>query len=172
MPKRGPWGVAVAAALCLGGALRAADPPADEPPAEQAEKTEKAESKGWTLPWMKPKEKAPPRKAPAGKARSKEAASDEPASAKRPSPAEEAARERSREEAALLRRLAVCDQLRLVAVQKKDDGLLREVELLDQRVREVYARKTAHLPAAKLESGAAAKAGRDSSSALVKEDKP
>jgi hypothetical protein len=62
-------------------------------------------------------------------------------------PGAAAAVERSREEATLLRRLAVCDQLKLIAIQNKDDDLLRQAEQLEQRVQAVYAEHIAHLPA-------------------------
>jgi hypothetical protein len=48
---------------------------------------------------------------------------------------------------ALLRRLAVCDQLRLIATQTKDDALLRQADELDERVWRVYAVRGAQSPA-------------------------
>jgi hypothetical protein len=59
--------------------------------------------------------------------------------------ARKAERERSVEEAALLRRLAVCDQLKLVATRTNDDALLERADKLDEEARAVYSRKIAHL---------------------------
>ncbi len=50
---------------------------------------------------------------------------------------------RATEEATLLRRLAVCDQLKLIAVQTHDDSLLRQAEQLEQRVQTAYSRHSA-----------------------------
>jgi len=61
--------------------------------------------------------------------------------------AEIAAAERSREQAALLRRLAVCDQLKTVAYRTKDDALLHRAEQLEEQAQTVYSQRIAHLPA-------------------------
>jgi hypothetical protein len=69
-----------------------------------------------------------------------------------PKPAAQASRaasERGQEQAALLRRLAVCDQLKLIAYQTKDDALLHRAEQLEDRAQSLYNQRIAHLPASK-----------------------
>jgi hypothetical protein len=69
-----------------------------------------------------------------------------------PKPATQASRaasERGQEQAALLRRLAVCDQLKLIAYQTKDDALLHRAEQLEDRAQSLYNQRIAHLPASK-----------------------
>ncbi len=56
------------------------------------------------------------------------------------------ARAKAREEANLLRRLAVCDQLRLIASKTNDDTLARHADELDQRARDIYTQRIAQLP--------------------------
>jgi hypothetical protein len=68
-----------------------------------------------------------------------------PAAPKRINEVDQAAAERSREEAALFRRLAVCDKLMEIAVRNNDNELLRRAETLDERARAAYAQRTAHL---------------------------
>jgi hypothetical protein len=58
---------------------------------------------------------------------------------------DQAAVERSREEAALIRRLEVCDKLMEIAVRTDDNELLHRAEQLDERVRETYAQRTGSL---------------------------
>jgi hypothetical protein len=89
---------------------------------------------------------------------------------------------RAREEAALLRRLAVCDQLKLIAVRTKDDALLNQADHLEEQAQAVYARRIASLPAsragaepvAQVRERAPAKAsGKDRpAAAKVEEEKP
>src|SRR5205823_6667459 len=54
--------------------------------------------------------------------------------------------ERSRQEAALLRRLQVCDKLKDIAVRNQDQELLRQAEELEERAQATYAQRTAHVP--------------------------
>jgi hypothetical protein len=56
------------------------------------------------------------------------------------------AKVKAREEANLLRRLAVCDQVRLIASKTNDDTLARHADELDQRARDIYSRRIARLP--------------------------
>jgi hypothetical protein len=65
----------------------------------------------------------------------------------RSSLADEAIAERAREEAVLLRRLAVCEKLKQVAFQTNDRSLEREAEELDQKAWAAYSQRTAHLSA-------------------------
>lgn len=57
----------------------------------------------------------------------------------------EAAGDRAREEAALMRRLEVCDKLKEIAIRTNDAELLRKAEVLDERARTTYAQRTAYL---------------------------
>jgi hypothetical protein len=69
-----------------------------------------------------------------------------------PKPADQASRaasERGQEQAALLRRLAVCDQLKLIAYQTKDDALLHRAEQLEDRAQSLYNQRISHLPASR-----------------------
>ncbi|HEV3203452.1 MAG TPA: hypothetical protein VGY77_03670, partial [Gemmataceae bacterium] len=59
---------------------------------------------------------------------------------------QEATNERAREQNHLLRRLDVCDQLRLIAIQKKDDNLLQQAEQLETRAWGMYTQRVATLP--------------------------
>jgi hypothetical protein len=52
---------------------------------------------------------------------------------------------RAREQHSLLRRLAVCDQLKLVAVENKDDALLARADQLEQRAQAVYNLRIARI---------------------------
>src|SRR5262249_51237152 len=65
---------------------------------------------------------------------------------RRPSAAESARALRVREEAALHRRVAVCDQLRDVAYRTQDRELLRKAEELEAIAWDTYNVRTAHLP--------------------------
>jgi hypothetical protein len=56
------------------------------------------------------------------------------------------AKAKAREDAKLLRRLAVCDQLRLIASKTNDDTLARHADELDQRARDIYSQRIARLP--------------------------
>jgi hypothetical protein len=60
-------------------------------------------------------------------------------------PAHEAASERAREEAILMRRLEVCDKLKEIALRTNDGELFRRAEVLDERARTTYAQRTSYL---------------------------
>jgi hypothetical protein len=127
----------LAAAVLLGvGTAAAQDRSGDDPPAR------KPPSGGsWLTRWWpfgrKAEEKKPP---PAPEPR-------------RPSAAETARAARVREEAALHRRLAVCDRLREIAAQapSPDHELWRKADELESLAWQTYTLRTAHLPS----SGAA-----------------
>jgi hypothetical protein len=57
----------------------------------------------------------------------------------------DAAAERSRQEAALLRRLQVCDKLKEIAIRTNDAELLRRAEQLEERSQACYTQRTARL---------------------------
>ena len=70
------------------------------------------------------------------------------AQAPKPAPAVDSiATLRAREEAALLRRLAVCDKLKEIAIRTNDSDLLARVEALDERARTTYSQHTARINA-------------------------
>jgi hypothetical protein len=66
---------------------------------------------------------------------------------RRPSVTESARALRGREEAALHRRVAVCDQLRDIAYRTQDRELLRKAEELEALAWDTYTMRTAQLPA-------------------------
>lgn len=145
--RKGGWVVGLAIGLGLAPQLRAGGKPDEAAPAEQ-----KADGGSWLGSWFGAKEKPNAPKAPAsGKAKK-----DGGTGAGKEAAAEEHSAERAREQAALLRRLAVCDQLRAVAARKQDDALMRRADALDERAWDIYTRRVAHLPAgrAAIEPGA------------------
>jgi hypothetical protein len=98
-----------------------------------------AHAAGWDQEPDAPKKPAPkPKKTPA----KKEAVAPKPAPA-----VDQGAAQRAREEAALLRRLAVCDKLKEIAIRTNDSDLLARVEALDERARAAYTQHTASMKA-------------------------
>jgi hypothetical protein len=83
-----------------------------------------------------------PKKNPA---KSKKEVGKEPSPVKPISLADEAAGERARAEANLMRRLQVCDKLTEIALKTNDTPLLHQAEALDERARTAYAQRTSHL---------------------------
>jgi hypothetical protein len=84
---------------------------------------------GWDQEQNAPKRPAPkPKKPPVKKEE-----------AKKPTVVDQSTLARAREEASLLRRLAVCDKLREIAIRTNDGELLRRVDALDERARMTYS---------------------------------
>jgi hypothetical protein len=135
--QKGGWVVAVAVGLSLAPQLWAGEKPDEAAPAEQ-----KTTGASWLGPWFGAKEKPKASKAPASGKATKNAG---PAAGK-DGASEENSAERAREQATLLRRLAVCDQLRTVAARKQDDALMRRADALDERAWDIYTRRVARLP--------------------------
>jgi hypothetical protein len=54
--------------------------------------------------------------------------------------------EQQRQMNALLRRMQVCDRLRLIAEQTGNDELMRQADELEARAEEIYRQQTAQLP--------------------------
>ena len=128
------WSVGTATALLvlgLAGWVRAEDPDDDEPPPAKPAWYQRL------LPFKK-KAAAPPAPQP-----SRETPAPAPV---QPSPAQVAAILQNREKAAVLRRLAVCDKLREIALVREDDELRRKADQLDQRAWDMYLKHTAQLP--------------------------
>jgi hypothetical protein len=65
---------------------------------------------------------------------------------KGPSAVETAAAVRAREKAAYLRRIAVCDNLRAIAVQTNNNELYRKADQLDQRAFAIYKQHLGQAP--------------------------
>ncbi|HEV3447442.1 MAG TPA: hypothetical protein VG099_22565 [Gemmataceae bacterium] len=79
-------------------------------------------------------------------AKPKQQTAHKPAENPKPkNPAHEAASERAREEAILMRRLEVCDKLKEIALRTNDGELFRRAEVLDERARTTYAQRTSYL---------------------------
>jgi hypothetical protein len=144
----GAWGVAASLVVGLGPVAAVA---ADD------DTTAKSSVRGPTWEWKpfgnwfgsaeppKPVEKKVPK--PEQTPAKKTAAAIKPVSL-----VEEAAAKRRREEAALLRRLQACDKLREIAIQTKDNGLLRQAEELEERAQATYAQRTENLHGGGFES--------------------
>jgi hypothetical protein len=84
----------------------------------------------------------PVEKKPAAKSQTTE---KKPALVKPDRVVDELAAGRSREEAALLRRLQACDRLKDVALRSDDKDLLRRAEELEERAQTAYRQRTARL---------------------------
>lgn len=96
------------------------------------------------------------------KAKSAEAAQEERERAeadRRKAQARAAAESRAEAQVTLLRRLSVCDQIRLIASQTQNDELMRRADELDEKARGVYARRIARLPSSQVSAAAPAAGG-------------
>jgi hypothetical protein len=144
MRKLRVWGLT--AALVAGLATAAAQAGDDPEDATEAKPAPKQSSFRWSPGFAKmmglDQKKPEPKKTPPKKK----------AEAKKPDPpskpatvVDEAAAERAREEANLIRRLQVSDRLKEVALKYSDNELLRQAEALDERARTAYAQRTAYL---------------------------
>jgi hypothetical protein len=150
---------AVLAGILLSTAAIAGDPPQDEspPPSPSSNWGGSMHSSSWFKGMFgtqdskkepQPEKKSEPQSEPAPRTDKGPAKDLAPA----PKPADQARRAaslRGQEQAALLRRLAVCDQLKLIAYQTKDDALLHRAEQLEDRAQSLYAQRIAHLPVSK-----------------------
>jgi hypothetical protein len=63
---------------------------------------------------------------------------------------ETAAALRAQEEANFLRRLAVCDRLRQIALETGDEALEKQADVLQEKAEAVYKQKTSSLPISKV----------------------
>jgi hypothetical protein len=142
MRRLGVWG-GIGAALLLGlGVTALADEPADgTAPAARP-------NNGWYGHLFFSNGKAAPAPVPVRNDKKADSKGTKPAEApvKVAPVVDEAAQQRNREEAAYLRRLAVCDKLKQIAYQTNDEKLQRQAEQLDERVWEVYSQRISHLP--------------------------
>jgi hypothetical protein len=138
MRRLGAWKWELALLLGLSTAAAvAADRGIVRPDAEPKKDEAKA---GWLRRWFKGDEEPELPRTEVRKA-------DKPAPQPEARPqVEEAALQRQREEAALYRRLAVCDELNRIALETRDEELIRKASQLTQRVMAAYSQRTAHLP--------------------------
>jgi hypothetical protein len=126
----GAWGVTASVMMALGAAVVAAG---------QADGESKSAPPGLLSGLFGDKSKT---KAKAG-ADKPAPVEDKPSAA---NTAEAAAAEQQRQMNAVLRRMEVCDRLRMVALQSGNEGLMRQADELEGRAREIYQRQTARLP--------------------------
>jgi hypothetical protein len=141
MRKVGAWGLAATVVMGMGVA-RAAD----------------GNTWGSTWHWSSfgswpgqnddKEEKKPVEKKPAPKPEQPAAVKKPSVSAKPTSIVDDAAAERRRQEAVLLRRLQACDKLKEIALRTNDNALLRRAEELEERAQTCYTQRTAKLPGA------------------------
>ena len=93
---------------------------------------------------LKPEERKPIEKKPAPKAEATPAKKTT-AVVKPVQVVDEAAADRSHQEAVLLRRLQACDKLKDIAIRTDDKDLLHRAEELEERAQRAYAQRTAQL---------------------------
>ncbi len=143
--------MSVLVGFLLSTATMAQDPSVDNPPSSSWGGS--MHSSSWFKSMFGTQEttqetKKEPDSAPA-KPAGKELAKNAPPPPKPQAEARRGASQRAQEQATLLRRLAVCDQLKLIAYQTKDDALLHRAEQLEDRAQSLYSQRTAYLPASK-----------------------
>lgn len=100
--------------------------------------------KGWVGPFKNLNTSADDAK-DAATAKPSPAKKAEPPKPQEPSLADVAAAAKNREDADLLRRLAVCDKLREIALRNDDTELLQKVDVLLTRARAAYEQRSAML---------------------------
>ena len=145
MRRLGAWGLGVALLIGWGTAAGAADNPSDGGNAKPAARDNGGG--GWFSRWFGTKNSVPA-KPPEDKSREKDAETLK-ASAKLATGVDESATVRAREEAALLRRMAVCLKIKQIAEQNDDDRLYKVAEELDHRAFNIYLQRIANLPASR-----------------------
>jgi hypothetical protein len=150
MRKLTMWGLPAALIVGLGAAVALAG----EQGTEDSDAKQPARPFIRWSPWVTRMMATPPptQRAPAPKPKpkpEKQTAKKAPPPSKPTPVVQQAAGERAREEAALMRRLEVCDKLTEIAVRTNDTELLHRAEQLDERVRTTYSRRTSSLPVEK-----------------------
>jgi hypothetical protein len=132
----------VAVGLMLGVA-----PMADAQPTARPEARDKSAPNSWWSRWFG----WGSRSTPTARASAVNTLEAKPASdPTRPKPFVDAASIRAAEEANLLRRMAVCDKLRELAIATGDAELERQADELDRQAEQLYKQRTSHLPTGKL----------------------
>ncbi len=149
MRKLGVWGLEVALVVGLGTAVAGAGeevgPRSDAPPVVKPRYGRRGLLDIWFGPQAKPAPKKASAKSDTNKSDTKSATKAE-AAAKPANQVDSATAQRRQEEAAFLRREAVCDRLMEIALQTDDQELLHRAEQLRERAWAAYAQRTAHLP--------------------------
>jgi hypothetical protein len=133
MRKRMAWALAAGLALGVGASAVLAD---DDPPPQP-----KAPTSGWVGPFKEWNQPAPPPKPEAKK-------KADPPPRPKPTIGEQVQAARYREQADLLRRMAVCDKLMEIAVRNNDSELMRKVEQLQERSNNLFTEHSATLASA------------------------
>lgn len=132
----------VAVGLLLGVA-----PMADAQPANRTEARDKSTSNSWWSRWFG----WGSRSTPTARASALNTLDAKPSTdPTRPKPFVDAASIRAMEEANLLRRMAVCDKLRELAIATGDSALERQADELDRQAEQLYKQRVSHLPNGKL----------------------
>jgi hypothetical protein len=131
------WGIALLVGLAAAGGARAQDGPSNT--------GAPAQGSSWFSRWFGSSKRTEKKIVPR---QDKESEARTAAANKGPTVVEAAAVQRKREEAALMRRLEVCDRLRAIAEQTNDDELRRRADQLDEQANAAYIQRTAHLPGA------------------------
>lgn len=141
MRRPGNWKWKLAILLGLSTAVAwAADKDTSPPKADNS----KAGWLRWGRPTAPPK---PPKKEVKEVKEEKKAPEVEPPK----SQVDQASQVRKQEEAAMYRRLAVCDELNRIALETQDQELMRKANELVQRTMSAYSQRTAHLPTANVQ---------------------
>jgi hypothetical protein len=153
MRRRIAWALAGGLALGIGSSAVLAD---DDTPPPKAPPTS-----GWVGPfkdWNRP--------APKPEAKKKA----DPPPPPKPTIAEKVQAARYKEQADLLRRMAVCDRLMEIAVRSNDAELARKVEQLQERVNNVYAEHAVTLAKTMESASGSSVAAADSKKLLETKD--
>jgi hypothetical protein len=128
MRRVGSWGLTAALIVGLGGAVVTAGGPDSDA---------KAPPKGIFSSWFGDKPKPPAK------------TDKKPVEVKpdmMPNAPDLTAGEQKRQMEAFMRRMAVCDRLRQVALQSDNEALMRQADELEMRAQELYRQKIANLP--------------------------
>jgi hypothetical protein len=144
MRKLAAWGLTATLVMGLGAAVTAAaEEETEGGNTKPAANTSTFRWSPWVVKAFRLEEKKVPAKKPSPKP--EKSAAKKPAASKPAPVVDEAAAERAREEAILMRRLAACDKLKEIAIQRNDKELLRRADEMDERARTAYAQRTAYL---------------------------
>ncbi len=151
-----PWAGSAHIAVMIAFGLAQSVEAADNAKTESARSTKKEPGASWWNPWgagEKKAEKKPLPKADRDDAKKAVRADKEASPEVKSLTKLEGNSERTRHQQTLFRRLDVCDQLKLIATQKRDDQLMRQAEDMDGRAWDIYMQRVANLDAVKAAAG-------------------